>query len=106
MPRLRPLPKERLHAIWGACHAFIRNNGPAWITTMPGAWPLTLECLPDSALPELLRDKGYIVGNAGSQERYLPEPVVITLAGGRGDNKITTDRLVATAVQLWSISLP
>jgi hypothetical protein len=105
MPKLRPLPAERLHAIWGKLHADVRNAG-AWLTTQPGSFPARVECKTDSDLPEQLAAKGWIVSNGGTNEVFLPERVEYVQSGGRTGTKVEVDRLVATTVALWTIDLP
>jgi hypothetical protein len=106
MPRLRPLPAERQAALWSSLHAYIRNNGPAWITSVPNAFPATMECKADNDLPELLKAKGWIVSNGGTNEVFLPETVEYTQMGGRTATKVAVDRLIQTTVLLWTIDLP
>jgi hypothetical protein len=51
---------------------FVRaRNG--WITSVPGAPDVTIECLPDSRLPDDLRGLGYVVTAAGEGERICAD---------------------------------
>jgi hypothetical protein len=54
---------------------FVQSRG-GWTTSVPGAAEVTVECLPDSALPDDLRGLGYDVIAAGDGERILPHRIV------------------------------
>jgi hypothetical protein len=54
---------------------FIQARG-AWVTSLPGAAEVTLECLPDSRVPDELRKLGYDVREIGVGERILPHQIV------------------------------
>jgi len=47
-----------------------------WITSLPGAEAVALECLPESSLPSDLRAAGHDVREAGEGERILPLAIV------------------------------
>ena len=47
-----------------------------WITSIPGAVAVTLECLPGSTLPDELRKAGYDIIEIGEGERILPAVIV------------------------------
>ena len=50
--------------------AFVRERN-GWITSVPGAETVTVEVLPDSALPDELRDAGYTLEPIGAGERII-----------------------------------
>jgi hypothetical protein len=54
---------------------FAQSRG-GWATSIPGAIEVTVECLPDSTLPDDLRGLGYDVIAAGDGERILPHRIV------------------------------
>ncbi|WP_298884135.1 hypothetical protein [uncultured Bradyrhizobium sp.] len=48
----------------------MRDGG--WITSIPGAAEVTMECLPGSTLPSELAETGYVVSQTGEGERIVP----------------------------------
>jgi hypothetical protein len=63
--------KEKFAAI----NAYITERG-GWLVSVPGALEVTMECLPDSALPNDLRALGYDVHEVDDGERILPHQIV------------------------------
>jgi len=47
-----------------------------WITSLPGAVEIVVECLPGSSLPDTLRAAGHDLREAGEGERILPLALV------------------------------
>lgn len=66
-----------LKARFAKLNAFVMARG-AWITSVPGAPEITIECLPDSALPDELRAAGYDLREDGEGPRILPAAIVET----------------------------
>jgi hypothetical protein len=62
--------KQRFAAL--VAYARERNG---WLTSVPGAPVVTMECLPDSKLPDDLRELGYVVEQVGVGERILASAV-------------------------------
>jgi hypothetical protein len=58
-----------------ALNEFVQARG-GWVTSVPGAVEVTVECLPDSALPDDLRGLGHDVREIGDGERILPYQIV------------------------------
>jgi hypothetical protein len=56
-------------------NAYVTERG-GWLVSVPGAPEVTMECLPDSALPNDLRALGYDVREIGDGERILPHRIV------------------------------
>ena len=57
-------------ARFAALNAFVtKRNG--WLTSIPGALDVTMETLPDSGLPDELRELGYDLREDGTSERIL-----------------------------------
>ena len=54
--------------------AFIAERG-GWVTSVPGAHAIWFDALPDSALPDQLRELGHDVVKTGTTERILPHAV-------------------------------
>jgi hypothetical protein len=54
---------------------FVRTR-QGWIVSVPDATDMTIECLPNSALPNDLRALGYDVMAAGEGERILPTAII------------------------------
>ncbi len=50
---------------------FVRERN-GWITSIPGACDVTMECMPRSTLPDALRKLGYDVVQTGEGERIIP----------------------------------
>lgn len=48
----------------------------AWLTSVPGAAEVTMDCLPDSGVPDDLRALGYDVREVGDGERILAHRIV------------------------------
>jgi hypothetical protein len=105
MPRLSLPPKERDRRsdLWNKIHAYIRNRS-GWIVTQPSQFPLKFECKPDTDLPKLLANLGYLISDAGSAERFMPEAVEMRQNGT--NNTVTIDRLAPTTVSIWTLDLP
>jgi hypothetical protein len=69
--------KERFAAL----NAFVtKRNG--WLTSIPGAADMAMECLPGSTLPVALRNLGYDVEPTGEGERILPAAIIVKFAAG------------------------
>jgi len=62
--------KKRFEAL----NEFVQSRG--WIISVPGAVEVTVECLPDSALPDDLRGLGYDVCEIGEGERILAHRII------------------------------
>jgi hypothetical protein len=58
-----------------AINEFVHARG-GWVTSVPGATKVTVECLPDAALPDDLRAAGYDVREIGDGERILAHRIV------------------------------
>jgi hypothetical protein len=54
---------------------FVRSRN-GWVTSIPGAIDVTMECQPGSSLPDDLRASGYEVTATGEGERILPTAIV------------------------------
>jgi hypothetical protein len=54
---------------------FVQSRG-GWVTSVPGATEVTLECLPDSRVPDDLLAVGYDVREVGDGERILAHRIV------------------------------
>jgi hypothetical protein len=102
MPRLRLTPQERQRLLWEALESYISRNG-GWVTSVAYAPSIRFEVEPGSELPELLRDKGYALRDAGATERFLP---VAEEVKQRGGTKITVQHLVPTAISIFQLELP
>jgi hypothetical protein len=78
---------------------FVRaRNG--WITSVPGAPDVTIECLPDSRLPDDLRGLGYVVTAAGEGERILHSAITEQLVAGPDGELVPL-----TAGSTWPVAL-
>jgi hypothetical protein len=55
-----------------------------WLTSVPGAREVTLECLPGSTLPDELRGLGYTVEADGEGQRILTNAITQQFAIGAG----------------------
>jgi hypothetical protein len=53
---------------------FVQSRG-GWITSVPGAVEVEMQCLPGSSLPDDLKDSGYDVNEDGETERILPAAI-------------------------------
>ena len=51
-------------------------TGQAWLTSIPGAEIIAMECLPGSTLPARLSGMGYLVERTGESQRILPHAIV------------------------------
>lgn len=58
-------------------NAFV-NSRNGWITSIPGAAEVSIECLPGSELPDELRERGYELEESGEGQRILPAGIVET----------------------------
>jgi hypothetical protein len=63
--------KEKFQAL----NEFVTSHN-GWITSIPGAVMVTVECLPNSTLPGELRKAGYDVSDIGEGERILPTAII------------------------------
>lgn len=64
--------KEKFEEI----NAFVTASGMAWLTSIPGGAEVTMECLPDSRVPDDLRALGHDVREIGEGERILAHRIV------------------------------
>ena len=71
--------KERFASL----NSFVRERG-GWLTSVPGAATVTMACLPDSPIPDRLRDLGYVVEQIGVSESILPFSVTERFTRGPG----------------------
>jgi hypothetical protein len=61
---------QKRAALWESLNAYCRENGPAWITTPPGASTAVLEVERGSGLPQKLAKLGYAISELpGTYER-------------------------------------
>src|SRR5438046_3055012 len=76
-PRPSPsrLKLEERKRLFAGINRFVTERG-GWLTSIPGAVEVTMECLPDSSLPDELRKLGYDVEPAGEGERILHSAIV------------------------------
>jgi hypothetical protein len=56
-------------------NAFVMARG-GWVTSLPGAAEVRIECLPGSIVPSDLRAIGYDLCDDGEGERILPSAIV------------------------------
>lgn len=87
-------------------NAFVRKGG-GWITSIPGARDVMMECLPGSALPDALREKGYTVEADGQGTRLIPHAItetVVTEGSTRPTYRTTHAGIVS--VQRFRFMLP
>ena len=70
-----------------------------WVTSIPGAAEITVECLPDSPLPQELRAAGYEVEASGEGQRILAGAIVERFTRRTGGELVplTTESTVAAA---------
>jgi hypothetical protein len=60
---------------WAALNEYVRRNGGA-VVSVPGNKTLRIECLPGSALPQRLRELGYITVERGRTTGITGAPSV------------------------------
>jgi hypothetical protein len=88
--------KERFAAL--VTYARERNG---WLTSVPGAPTVTMECLPDSTLPDALRDLGYIVEQVGTTDRILANAITERFTRGpRGELELLKPGSTEAAVEV------
>jgi hypothetical protein len=66
---------DEAKAKFAALNEFIHARG-GWVTSVPGAIEVTVECLPNSALQDDLRALGHDVREMGDGERILAHRIV------------------------------
>src|SRR5947209_4116077 len=64
-----------------ALNAYITSRN-GWVTSIPGAVEVTMQCLVDSTLPTDLRARGYRLVEDGETERILPHVITERLCMG------------------------
>jgi hypothetical protein len=77
--RPQPIPGQQLKdrkERFAALNEFVRSRSGAWIVSVAGVAEVTLETLPDSAVPEDLRALGYDVREIGHGERILMHGII------------------------------
>jgi hypothetical protein len=67
---------ENRKARFAELNAMATAKGNAWLTSIPGRTEITMECLPDSTLPDDLRKLGYVVTETGEGQRILSGAIV------------------------------
>jgi hypothetical protein len=72
---------------FGKINAYVMSAG-GWVVSVPGAELVTIECLPQSPIPQVLRERGYPVRPADPPEGQrilasaLTERLTMTSSGG------------------------
>src|SRR6267378_4117778 len=69
-----PLERERVASRkerFFALNQFVTKRH-GWLTSVPGAIDVSMECLPDSSLPDELKALGYRLEPTGETQRILP----------------------------------
>jgi hypothetical protein len=69
-----PAVKSRLERFKEINRWIMARGG--WVTSLPGAREVTMECLPGSSLPDELTRLGYKLVELGEGERILPAAIV------------------------------
>jgi hypothetical protein len=84
---------------------WVRERG-GWIISVPTEKIITIQCLPDSAIPSELEAQGYIVDKIGSSERILPHGITERfLRRADGQEEVRHHAGVVT-VELFEAILP
>jgi hypothetical protein len=79
----KPQTVEDRKARFAALNEFVtKRNG--FLTSIAGRTEVTMECLPDSTLPDDLRKLGYVVTETGEGERILSGAIVEIFVAGPG----------------------
>jgi hypothetical protein len=90
---------EDRKAKFSELNAYVMERG-GWITSIPGAVEVEVQCLPGSTLPdEIARRFGYVVREIGESERILPAAITEQFTR-RGDGELellTPDSTAAVA---------
>jgi hypothetical protein len=73
--RVREIDSSPVRWVVTVMNAFVQAWG-GWLTRVPGAHEVTVECLQGSSFPNDLRALGYDVITAGVGERVLPHQIV------------------------------
>lgn len=94
--------KERFDAI----NRQAQRLGDAWLVSVPGEPEIRIETLPNSALPEQLRELGYRLTDNGTGERILPSAITeAVLIEGSTRTRTVTHAGIAR-VRKFSLILP
>ena len=81
----KPVGVADRKARFAALNQFVTERHD-WLTSIPGAIDLTMECLPGSSLPDELRKLGHDVEPAGEGKRVLSGAIVERfIAGADGE---------------------
>jgi hypothetical protein len=100
---LGPTRKE----LFAEVNEFVRSRN-GWITSIPGAEEVTMECLPGSTLPaDMCRRFGYILKPDGEGTRIIPHAItedVITEGSTRPAFRTTHAGIVS--IDRFTFSLP
>lgn len=78
---LEPPELPDLKAKFAGLNAFVTARH-GWLTSVPGAAEVTMECLPGSTLPDDLRWLGYKLTEIGETERILATAIIESFAAG------------------------
>jgi hypothetical protein len=78
----KPEVKDRKE-LFAALNEFVRARH-GWLTSVAGEREVTMECLPCSALPEELRENGYVLEPDGEGQRILTNAITQQFAMGTG----------------------
>lgn len=79
------------------------RNG--WITSIPGAPVIALECLEGAALPDELRELGYVLSDAGAGQRILPHAIVADVITEGSTVPIRVQHAGIVTVRRYSFSI-
>jgi hypothetical protein len=89
--------------LWQRLNDYIRQEG-GWTVSEPNVSPIRFECPTDSSLPELLREAGHDVRDAGTSERLMPTSNIVKQHGGI--TTVTVQNIVPTMVEVFEFKLP
>jgi hypothetical protein len=93
--------KDRFEAL----NSFVRARH-GWLTSIPGAREVTMECLPESTLPAKLSALGYELEATGEGERILPTALteMVVTEGSTVARPVTHAGIVT--VRRFAFSIP
>jgi hypothetical protein len=88
--------------LWDALASYVRRHH-GWVVSQPDISPIRFECAPTATLPEILRQQGYGVREAGTAERFLPVTETARDLSGR---KVERQHVALTMIAVFELDMP
>jgi ABC-type taurine transport system substrate-binding protein len=93
---------QRQKILWDALASYVRRHN-GWVVSQPDVSPIRFECAPTATLPEILRQQGYEVREAGTAERLLPVTEMVAQSATR---TVARQHVEPTMIAVFELDMP